>query len=192
MNSAKLTWNTTKTTPLTVEQKDGQYYLMSGFSLFNVLYSLHVYDRIPFRLLPTKSNTTEEILLKQLKQGIDREVTSWRFKYYLIDQLTNQHQVEPATIATYLNKERSFVEAYLLYEEIPDEYKQQAIRTGTSHLVNEIYLHPAIPENQKLQYYRLAVTGAISMFDLYIAASYFHMSFDGYYLYPFPLSGKKS
>lgn len=176
---------------IVVEEYDGRFYLVGGFTLFQALKRVKVKDRIPCRMVDSSSSTLAEIILKQLQRGIDLENTSWRFKYNRIDALINDYHVDVSTIAKFLNKDVAFVQNHILYKEIPDYYKERAIATGTSGLVNEIYLHPAIPDSQKEQFYRLAVTRAITYLELYLTTSYFHFGYDGLYAYPFPLHRSK-
>ncbi|WP_226037098.1 hypothetical protein [Aquibacillus saliphilus] len=170
---------------LTIEEHNGVYFLMSGFKFFDALYKLNQTQPIPCRVINENCNNESTRILKILNQGINRESTSWKFKYEMIVKLTKYSSILPSEIATFINKEISYVTNYMVEEEVPNSYKQKAINSNKTDLINEVQRHPAIPDDRKQDFFDLAIAEELTHLKLYLTTSYYNLSFYGIYAHPY-------
>ncbi|MDL4839194.1 hypothetical protein [Aquibacillus rhizosphaerae] len=170
-----------------IEEANGKYFLISGFKFYDAAKHLHENRPLPCIISEDKSSTELDRLLKVLKQGMDREATSWRFKYNLIQVLTKEFSIDCSEMAKQLDKKVSEISKYKLEASIPDQYKERAIKTNTSDLINEIHLHPAIPDDHKEEYFQLALSGNLTLLQFYLAAYCYNLDYYSLYAHPFGL-----
>ncbi|WP_186577056.1 hypothetical protein [Aquibacillus kalidii] len=167
-----------------VEEQDGKYFLMSGFRFYDSYKQLESQRLIPC-LVKKANNTEPDRIVKVLKQGVNHEGTNWRFKYHLINRLVKVHRMDCQSIAFQLGKDESYIRGFLLDSEIPDYFKERAIRSNTSDLIQSIYLHPAIPDRDKLDFYQLAISGNLSNWQFYLLMSSYYSMYTSIYGHPF-------
>ena len=175
------------TVPFIIEEDNGKYFLVRGFKYYDALYTLR--DRQPIACMVSTHTSANYVdrLLNILKRNFDNRSESWKLRWFFIHKLTHHCKLDMQTIANYLNKDVSEIKKYEIDADVPDYFKQKAIETNTSGLVNEICLLPSIPPNQKEQYYHLAVTGRFSYFQLYLTLSSYNMGYYAMYAHPFAL-----
>ncbi|QDP41306.1 hypothetical protein [Radiobacillus deserti] len=166
---------------LSVEKVNGAYHLRSGFKFFDALKKVKMDQFVPFVLVSRDLIDPSERLLAILKRGMISESTCWRFKYELIQKLLHDFHMNVDEIAARIDVSVEAIERYDLDADIPDFYKEKAIALGKTELVNSIHRSLLIPEGYKSEYYKLALEGKLTTRQLYIAASYYNMSY--YHLY---------
>ncbi|MBM7570276.1 hypothetical protein [Aquibacillus albus] len=169
---------------LTVEYYNGVYYLIGGFKRFNQLIRTNYHHPVPCFLHPRPSVSNINRMLKILDQGIHKEKTNWRFKYYYIHTLTKTYGIDIDVIATHVHVNKAYILNYMIYQEIPDYYKERAIKSNSSRLINSIYLHPEIPKAEKLHYYELAVNKRLSYLQFTLISGYYNSLLHGLYVHP--------
>ncbi|WP_407271075.1 hypothetical protein [Radiobacillus sp. PE A8.2] len=169
----------------TLEEADGKYFLMNGFMFYDALQTQNKESYIPCFILDQTSSDKKDRLLKILFQGTNGEPTSWKFKWRIIKELTEEHHVSKEKIAGYLHKETKWVANYMLEDPIPDAYKKRAIETHATWQVNFICNHPAIPKRDKLDLYEQVVNEKLSNYQVYMLASYYNMSYYSIYGHPY-------
>ncbi|UFT98582.1 hypothetical protein KO561_15470 [Radiobacillus kanasensis] len=166
---------------LSVEKVGSSYCLRSGFKFFDALKKVKSNQFVPFVVVSEQPDQPSERLLAILKRGMVSESTGWRFKYDLIQKLIHDHHMKVEEIASKTEISVEEIERFNLDADIPDFYKKKAILLHKTELINSIHRTLLIPDNYKSQYYNLALEGKLSTRQLYIAASYYNMSYYHFY-----------
>ncbi|MCT2537226.1 hypothetical protein NC661_14465 [Aquibacillus koreensis] len=175
-----------KSLKLEVEEENGAYYLIGGFKFFDAAHQLKMDRPIPCLVRKTSDSELDRLLII-LEKAMDHESTSWRFKYAIIQSIVNLHAFDYIDIAKRLKKKTSDITRFKLAPTVPDYYKKRAILTNTSELINDIHLHPTIPQVDKKVYYELALTGHYTHFQLYLTAYCVNLDYYSLYSHPYAL-----